>query len=270
MKVFVCTIIILTFGGGDFSFSSYAQGSEGESIRVDTQNEVEKSDSKSTSTWEEVKKTSNRVLEKGKESVTEAVSELDSTKAYREAYSHNLLGTFSLLDTWIPGKWGGTYTYNKSASSAWEFEYLKGTYAPIGISELGEFSDLRLTLFYRSFSKRNSFNFMYGIYYNSFKLGIGDAILNRISSGYIPNFDVVSIETMGISWGFGNRWHLKRFLFAVDWFTINIPLVTLESEAPFLETTTSQEDKNDIRDAMDIIEKIPTLAIFKLQFGYSF
>jgi hypothetical protein len=193
------------------------------------------------------------------------------SRDYRVQYTHNIYGIYSLIDTWLPSKLGLSYAYNTSATGSWEVEYLSGSYAPLGIKELGEFSETRVSLLYRSFSERNSFNFIYGLNYNSFKLGIGDKLLSTITGGIVPGYDVVTVETLGLSWGVGNRWNLNdKFLISFDWFAIHIPIYVIESEAPFLEATASEEDKDDIRDALDFIENIPTFSVIKVQFGYNF
>ncbi|MCB0407411.1 MAG: hypothetical protein KDD34_04345 [Bdellovibrionales bacterium] len=219
---------------------------------------------------EAVKKSGQETLDKGKDVVEHVQQEVEDTRSLRSHYSHNLFGNLSLIDTWLPFKWGISYAYNSSAFSTWELEYLKSSYAPFGVKELGEFTDQRISFFYRSFSQRNSFNFLYGLYYNSFRLSIGDKLLSNVTGGVVPGYDLLTVETLGVSWGFGNRWHLGRLLLSFDWLTINIPLIVLESDAPFLNVNGSETDKNDVRDVLDTIEKIPTFAIIKFQLGYSF
>ena len=151
-------------------------------------------------------------------------------------------------------------------------EYLRGTIAiPFIIDDLGKITDQRISLFYRSYSNRNSFSFLYGVNYSSFKAQLGTDFLATISGGNVSQFDIVSIQTIGFTWGLGNRWQLKnRLIIGLDWFTINLPLFVLESNADFLSANASAKKKDEIRDALDIIEKIPTLAVFKFQIGMSF
>lgn len=194
-----------------------------------------------------------------------------TSRDLRAQNHHNVSFVYSLLDTWLPSKWGASYGYQSNPNGTWELEYLSGSYAPLGISELGEFSETRISLLYRSFSQRNTFHFTYGLNYSSLKLGIGDKLLSTITGGVVPGFDVMTVETLGFHWGLGNRWQVTpQFLINVDWFEVHIPLYTLESEAPFLEVNASQEDKEDIRDALDLIESIPTFSLVKFQLGYSF
>ncbi len=193
------------------------------------------------------------------------------SKELRSKNSHNVFWIYSLIDTWLPSKMGFSYAYNLAPDSALEVEYLSGTYAPLGIKELGEFSETRFSLLYRSFSERNSFNFIYGLNYNSFRLAIGDKLLSTVTTGAVPGFDVVSVKTLGFTWGIGNRWYLNnRFLLTLDWFAVHVPIYVLESEAPYLEANASERDKDDIRDALDFIENVPTFSVVKLQLGYSF
>ena len=194
-----------------------------------------------------------------------------TSRELRELNRHSFLVNYSFFDTWIPGKYGATYAFNASPSGSWEVEYLRGSISvPFFIEDLGKITDQRLTLMYRSFSQRNSFSFLYGANYSSFKFQLGPDYLATITGGNASTFDVVSVETLGITWGMGNRWQINKAIISFDWFVINIPVVVLESEAPFLEATASESSKEDIRDVLDIIEKFPTLAILKFQLGFSF
>lgn len=194
-----------------------------------------------------------------------------TSRQLREAHSHNLLVNYSFFDTWIPGKYGATYAFNANANGSWELEYLRGSISvPLFIEDLGKITDQRLTLMYRSFSQRNSFSFLYGANYSSLKFQLGPDYLATITGGNLSSFDVISVETLGLTWGLGNRWQINKAIISFDWFVINIPVVVLESEAPFLEASASESSKQDIRDVLDVIERFPTLALLKFQLGFSF
>lgn len=222
--------------------------------------------------WEKTKAGGEKALDAGKKAAQKVEDAVDSTKSYREKSNHHLLASYSLIDMWIPGKWGVSYSFLPSAQGGWEIEYLRGTMSvPFVIDDLGKITDQRLSLFYRSYSQRNSFNFIYGVNYSSFKAHLGNDILAAVSGGNVAQYDLLTIRTIGLTWGLGNRWYVSnRILMGVDWLTINIPVATLEANAEFLEATASEDKKNDVRDALDIIKHVPTLAIFKLQVGVSF
>ena len=189
---------------------------------------------------------------------------------FRGSLTHSLLGTYAFIDMWIPGKWGFSYSYHPSASGSYEIEYVRGKLSPLVLEELGTITDERLTVMYRSFSKRNSFNFLYGINYSSLKLQLGSEALATILTGDSSAFDVISIKTLGATWGLGNRWNISRFIVSVDWLVLNIPILSLESEAPFINATSDASKKGDAQDVLDFVEKIPTLSIAKFQLGISF
>lgn len=232
--------------------------------------------------WESVKKNSpTDSIEIEKETAPPPVAKVPAPKnstspnltsrELRKQNSHSILVNYSLIDTWIPGKYGVSYAYTPNPSGSWELEYLRGSLSvPFFIEDLGRITDQRLTLMYRSFSERNSFSFIYGANYSSFKLQLGPDYLAAITGGNASTFDVVSVETLGLTWGLGNRWQMNKATVSFDWFVINIPVIVLESEAPFLEANATEQSKKDIRDVLDIIEGFPTFALLKFQLGFSF
>lgn len=194
-----------------------------------------------------------------------------TSRQLREQNSQNFLVNYSLIDTWIPGKYGVSYAWNISPNGSWEIEYLRGSISvPFIIDDLGKITDQRLTLMYRSFSQRNSFSFLYGVNYSALKFQLGTDYLATISGGNVSAFDIIDIQTLGLTWGMGNRWQINSAIISFDWFVINIPVIVLESEAPFLEASSSEQSKKDVRDVLDVVEKFPTFAIIKFQLGFSF
>lgn len=207
---------------------------------------------------------------KAKES-EQALAEDHSSFAMRDQMQHSLIGTYSPFDLWVPSKLGVSYAFNKSASGSWEVEYLKGSVAfPFIVEELGSITDQRISLFYRSFSDRNSFSYLYGVNYSSLKIQLGTDLLATILTGDPSSFDVISVKTLGLTWGFGNRWQWDHFLIGLDWFTLNIPVYTIEADAPFINATSSESKKDDAQEVLDFAKRIPTLAVLKIQLGISF
>lgn len=198
-------------------------------------------------------------------------ADLDS-KTVRGQSPFTLGLNYSWLDTWIPSKYGAQFAYNASESSTWEIEYLRGSISvPSGFLDIGSITDQRLTVMHRSFGARNSFNFFWGLVYESLEAKLGSDILSNIGGIDAASVDLLKISTLGISWGMGNRWSIHRNLtFGIDWLAINVPLTTLESETDILKYSTDPDDREDIQDVVDAVEKIPTISILKLQLAYTF
>jgi len=217
-------------------------------------------------------KVSESLMDQGKAVGSKALEALRASKENREVRKHSVLGTYSLIDTWIPSKIGASYVFHPTSSGGWEVEYLRGSLSiPFFIEDLGQITDQRISIFYRSYSQRNSFSFHYGINYSSLKATLGNSYLTTISAGSVSKYELLTIQTLGFNWGLGNRWQFKnRVTIGLDWFSIYIPIKILESNADFLQASASEAKKNEIRDALDVIEKVPTFALLKLQLGISF
>lgn len=200
-----------------------------------------------------------------------AVEEVKLTRLHRGTTEWTVLGNLSALDTWIPMKWGVSVSYNPDENASWELEYLRGKISyGVLVEDIGSISDQRFSLLRRSYSERNSFNFAYGIFYNSLEASLGSEYLATVS-GNPRAYETVKVETLGVSWGMGNRWQTQGgFVWSFDWFLLNVPLVVLESEASFLKASTSESQKKDVRDILKFFEDYPTFAIVKIQLGMSF
>lgn len=132
-------------------------------------------------------------------------------------------------------------------------------------------TDERFSLIRRFYSDRNSFNFFTGAAYHSFSIHLGNRLTSLATGGLFPNIDLVTIKTLGLVLGLGNRWQLKSgWVLGVDWLSMYLPLKTIEAEAPYISSNASESSKNDVRDAMKVIKRVPTFAVFKFQVGMSF
>ncbi len=222
--------------------------------------------------WTGVKDTGSKILETSKDAASAVGKKLDETKDLRAKSRWAILGNYSLIDTWIPSKYGVTVAYIPSADAAWEIEYLRGSLSfELFIKDLGKMTDERLSLIRRFYSDRNSFSFFAGAAYHSFSVHLGDRLTSLISNNLIPNVDLVTVKTLGFIGGLGNRWQFgSGWTLGVDWFSMYVPIKTLEAEAPYVSSTASESGKNDVRDVMDVIKRIPTFAVFKFQVGMSF
>lgn len=106
--------------------------------------------------------------------------------------------------------------------------------------------------------------------YYSLKAYLGNDFL-ELATGGSGQLDLLKLNHFGATWGVGNRWHIKENLtFTLDWFSVYIPLLNKEFKADYLEATASEDKKKDLRDAISLFQDIPSLALFRFQFGYSF
>lgn len=226
----------------------------------------------SPSLWEKAKKAGSRVIDQGKEAVEATSQKLDLTKNFRDETDWTLLGTYSLIDTWIPSKYGATFVYVPSVDASWEVEYLRGSVSfEFFIKDLGKMTDEKLSIIRRFYADRNSFNFFLGGGYSAFSIHLGDRLTSLVSGGAIPNVDLVTLRSLGLIAGLGNRWQFEGgWTIGMDWFSIFVPVKNLEAEAPYVNSSASESGKKDVRDVMSVIQHVPTFAIFKFQVGYSF
>ncbi|MBX3041218.1 MAG: hypothetical protein KF789_10985 [Bdellovibrionaceae bacterium] len=197
---------------------------------------------------------------------------LDETKIRRASKDYFVLGTYSPVDLLIPSKKGLTVGLIKDASETWEFEYLSGSVSlPWIVKDLGEMTDRRFSLIRRTYSKRNSFNFSYGLTYTDFSIHLGNDIMSRVSGGRSPSLDLVEIETLGANFAIGNRWSFdKNITLSVDWFSWAQPLKVIRKKHDFLSKATNDSDRDDVGKAASVIAYFPRFAVFKIQLGILF
>ncbi|MCB0410665.1 MAG: hypothetical protein KDD29_10630, partial [Flavobacteriales bacterium] len=177
-------------------------------------------DTKEPTLWEKTVEVTTPYYLKGKEIVQKTNESINKTKLRRGEKSWGALGHFSYIDTWVPGKLGFHLFKVEDESTTWEFEFSRGSisYEVIKVN-LIHFWDHRFSLYKRSFSQRNSLNFRYGIYYNTFGVVLGDDMLRYVSNA--EEYELVEVKTAGITWGLGNRWQTGgKFTWGIDWFTL--------------------------------------------------
>ncbi len=194
------------------------------------------------------------------------------TAQRRAKRPHNIMASYTGVATWIPSKIGLSYTYSPTAIGSWELSYSRGKIsAPFFISDIGTVSDSHLSLLYRSYSRRNTFAVIYGLNYYKFDAHLSSEFLSSISSGPVSDYNILAVESLGATIGFGNRWQLKNGMsLGVDWFQLNIPLHVFKTEANYLSSNADPEDKKDIENVLDILKRVPTFSFLKLQAGYTF
>ncbi|MCJ8276443.1 MAG: hypothetical protein HRT44_10505 [Bdellovibrionales bacterium] len=194
-----------------------------------------------------------------------------SSRRNREGKRHSIIGSYTPLDTWIPSKFGLQYTYIQNPSTSWEVSWDRGS---IGYGflfvDIASIKDQRIQVTRTSYSKRNSFYLTYGLNYYQFKATLGSALLSTVTGSTVPNIDVLEISSLGGTFGIGNRWQFKNWVLGVNWVSIHVPLVILNSENAYTSNTTNQSDGQTVQDVMDVVERIPTFTAVRVQLGYSF
>jgi hypothetical protein len=212
-------------------------------------------------TWEEVK-----------EKADDMGRTLGAARTRRQDSTWTFTGNYSLFEMWTLTKYGLTVGYNKDESTTYEFEYMRGSlgFGYFGI-DLGEISEQRFGLNWRTYGKRNSFSFVTGLYYNMLDMHLGSDALATVAGTQRAKVDLLEIETVGLHWGIGNRWQTKGgFVWGADWIAINLPLWIVKQEHPFIDATTSAQYRDDAKDALRFFRRIPEIAALKIQLGFSF
>ena len=175
------------------------------------------------------------------------------------------------IDLPVPSKIGGHVGYYKNANKSYELEYLRGSFAiPFLIEDLGSIVDERLSLRARTFYG-GTFNVFYGFDYMRFRVKLGNDILDLISPNTVPNVDLLDLQSVGAHFGVGNRWALgNRGYIGVDWFSWTQPLVQTYRKAPILGTAADEDDKDDVRAAILIIQYFPRMTLLRVGAGLTF
>jgi hypothetical protein len=227
-------------------------------------------------TWEKVKeKTGDAVedaVEFGSEQSQKVGRTLGAARTRRQDSTWTFTGNYALFEMWTLTKYGLTVGYNKDESTTYEFEYMRGSlgFGYFGI-DLGEISEQRFGLNWRTYGKRNSFSFVTGLYYNMLDMHLGSDALATVAGTQRAKVDLLEIETVGLHWGIGNRWQTKGgFVWGADWIAINLPLWIVKQEHPFIDATTSAKYQDDAKDALRFFRRIPEIAALKIQLGFSF
>ena len=223
-------------------------------------------------TWDKVKETTNDAVEYGTEKSQDIGRKLGATRSRRQESKYTLAGNYSLFEMWTLTKYGLTFGYNKNESTTYEFEYMRGSlgFGYFGI-DLGAIEEERFGLNWRSYGKRNSFTFVTGLYYNILEMHLGSKALESVSNGMRTSVDLLEIHTVGLNWGIGNRWQTKRgFVWGADWLSINIPVLIVKQEHPFIDATNNEGFREDAKDALKFFRRIPEIAALKVQLGFSF
>lgn len=263
-----CALLAFT-ASPNLAWATGPNGEESTAAKKTVKKKGKKPEKKKKDFWDKTLEVGEKALDAGADAGKKVGHSLAQSRPRREKKNWGVHGHYSFLDTWVPSKYGLSFYSVTSANSTWELEYTRGSLSyGVVLADLLSITEQRVSLNWRSFSSRNSFYFSYGVFYNDFEFVLGDKLLASVDAS--ASVDLVKIQSMGLSWGVGNRWQTEgKFTWGFDWFAINIPLVTLSSEAPYIESTTDEDDRDEVREAMDVIEKIPTFVALKVQLGVS-
>ena len=223
------------------------------------------------STWEKVKDQSAKALDYTGDKLKEVGTALGQTQTHRAASAWSIHGNYSIFETWVMSKYGLTLGYVYSPSSVFELEYMRGSlgFSALGL-DIGKIEEQRLSLLWRSYGKRNAFGLVMGLYYNKLEAYLGDELLKSVSGNSNAKIDLMELNTIGASWGLGNRWQSKRgFVWGADWFTIHVPLVTLKESTPYIDATNNSTDRDNAKSTFNTLKRIPEFAVAKIQLGFS-
>jgi hypothetical protein len=216
--------------------------------------------------------TMEKQVETGKDKVEEARQVLAATKDHRAASKWTTNAHYSLFEMWVPGKWGGSIGYVRSASSTYDLEYSRASFGlgTFGV-DVGSVTEQRFVLGWRSYGRRNSFHFLSGLNYTKLEVKLGNKYLSSVPGMTRTSVDFVSLETLGVTWGIASRWQTKGgFTWGLDWLVIHIPLVTLSEHNAFDDYTANTEYSQEVDDTLGWFKHIPSFAVAKVQLGFTF
>lgn len=180
--------------------------------------------------------------------------------------------TYSPLDLLIPSKWGAKIGGETPGELAWEVEYLRGSWeTPFIIADLGQMTDERYSLIFRSFGQRKSFNVHFGVTYFVFKADLSPKFLNTVPAQIDASYEVVQVESFGFNLGIGHRWHWgEHFHFGVDWLSWAQPVFITKNQSEIKDLTTDEDTRDKISDAVRIANYVPRLLSLKVFLNYFF
>ena len=144
--------------------------------------------------------------------------------------------TLAPYDLWLPNKMGAT-AVRFEQSRTYELAFQTASYnLDVVIDGLAGVSEQRIHLTTRSHTWDGSFNFQYGVYYNTINVHLGQ-------------------EYLGLG---------------ADWFKIFYPFTTVKNESDFLDENASAEDKENVQELVDAFLKIPQFTLLHFEIGYRF
>lgn len=176
--------------------------------------------------------------------------------------SFALFGTYSLYDMWLPSKIGAHLSYgNKQRTYELAYQYSSLGFDLV-LDDIGSVTDSRFHFSTRSFAYDNSFNYQYGISYNTLKANLGKSFVS---------VDFFEARIVSLFWGVGNRFQVTENIdFGVDWFRVFWPVKTVYLNDDALDNVSNEDDRDDLKKLIGFLEDIPTFTVFHFELGYRF
>lgn len=188
-----------------------------------------------------------------------------TSRENRSASTGTFMFGWEPFATWIPSKWGLSYTQILNEKWSIELEYYTASIdsSYVGV-DLGVVKERRLTLQARKYIG-NSFHFSFGPVLSDFHARLGSSI---VATDYSSSF---SAQNLGVAGGLGNRWQWSNGVtFGIDWFRISIPVIETKIEDDVLDDITDSGDSEDIKNIIRTFNRVPTFVILGLNIGYTF
>jgi hypothetical protein len=173
---------------------------------------------------------------------------------------------------WVPYKLGLTLGWQFKENWALETSYLQSKIDldNVGVEGVGDASEDRFDIVVRKYFG-GSFSVFGGYSYQSVNVEASDQV--RTDNPGLPFYDT-TIKTHGVIAGIGNRWLWgSGFTFGVDWISAIIPIsnkVDNDFRKLSILNFADAQDREDIKDAMDKIEKTPRLTLLHFKLGWTF
>jgi hypothetical protein len=196
----------------------------------------------------------------------------ETSRDLRHGKNLVILGHYTVFDLFIPGKQGFTLGYQSSEQHSWEVEFQRAKIAvPLLIEDFGSVEERRISLLRRSYWDNNSFSLYYGLTWDSLEIKLGSALVEKLSLGKVEQRNLLSIETIGLGFGVGNRWMAwSNFSYGVDWIGVSQPVFLLKKETSIIADHKDSKEARDIDRSLDIIRFTPRIQLLKIQAGFMF
>lgn len=202
----------------------------------------------------------------------EELSKKRTSRINRSFHKAEVFANYSYIDLLIPSKTGVTAAFREDENISYELEYMRGSIKiPFVVKDLGSFTEQRLVLSRRTFWETNSFSLYGSAVYNKMEIRLGNEYLSTLSPESIPIYEVMSVSTLGLGGGLGNRWQLDcGFAFGVDWFAWYQPLTIIKSDAPSVDAIKNDDTRQGVEKALNAAAHFPRFVILKFQAGWAF